>query len=144
MFSTQFFESFANYTIFGHDFRVRAPVFLDPSIEFRFLRENAYGVSFVWKFMWEKVADDVFEREKVISYFIKYVDEMDALSRCVRYYPLDGVFSTCFGHVEQQSDTMSVKEKNLAQKSHWTWSSHNTRYDMCFVLIVLFKEKWAR
>ena len=60
----------------------------------------------------------MFEREKVISYFIKYVDEMDALSRCVRYYPLDGVFSTCFGHVEQQSDTMSVKEKNLAQKSH--------------------------
>ena len=106
--------------------------------------ENAYGVSFVWKFMWEKVADDVFEREKVISYFIKYVDEMDALSRCVRYYPLDGVFSTCFGHVEQQSDTMSVKEKNLAQKSHWTWSSHNTRYDMCFLLIVLFTDKWAR
>ena len=129
MFQPSFFESFANYTIFGHDFRVRAPVFLDPSIEFRFLRENAYGVSFVWKFMWEKVADDVFEREKVISYFIKYVDEMDALSRCVRYYPLDGVFSTCFGHVEQQSDTMSVKEKksgpkkslNLVISQHKIW-----------------------
>ena len=36
----------------------------------------------IWKFMWEKV--DVLllsrRREKVISYFIKYVDEMDALS----------------------------------------------------------------
>ena len=33
----------------------------------------------IWKFMWEKV-DVLLRREKVISYFIKYVDEMDALS----------------------------------------------------------------
>ena len=48
-------------------------------------------------------------REKVISYYIKYVDEMDALSNgrkaavvaALRELPLNGVLSTCFGHDQQ-------------------------------------------
>ena len=52
-------------------------------------------------------------REKVISYYIKYVDEMDALSNgrkaavvaALRELPLNGVLSTCFGHDQQPQTT---------------------------------------
>ena len=64
-------------------------------------------------------------REKVISYFIKYVDEMDALS--LREILPNGVFSTCFGHVEQQSYTVVLKVKKESTKN-----SH-VQKNICYV-----------
>ena len=76
--------------------------------------------------------DVLLRREKVISYFIKYVDEMDALS--LREILPNGVFSTCFGHVEQQSYTVVLKVKKESTKN-----SHVQKTIVYFMYIHIFR-----